>query len=199
MPCVKHAGAPLENATFDEENMESISEFAEQIISCGAHRIVLSGPRGEKRYKKSTFSLVNGQYFIERLTEKQAFHEYCEKNEAAMRICSDFEGYTQVNAWNGEREFTAKLTKKGNLLTGSRACTAAPKAVESQNRKKKDILAEGTVIPPLADMGVMTSNGAVHKAMYDKFKQINRFLEFIDEIVKDEAVDGENNDAEKKR
>lgn len=79
MPCVKHAGAPLENATFDEENMESISEFAEQIISCGAHRIVLSGPRGEKRYKKSTFSLVNGQYFIERLTEKQAFHEYCEK------------------------------------------------------------------------------------------------------------------------
>ena len=112
MPCVKHAGAPLENATFDEENMESISEFAEQIISCGAHRIVLSGPRGEKRYKKSTFSLVNGQYFIERLTEKQAFHEYCEKNEAAMRICSDFEGYTQVNAWNGEREFTAKLTKK---------------------------------------------------------------------------------------
>lgn len=43
----------------------------------------------------------------------------------------------------------------------------------------------------------MTSNGAVHKAMYDKFKQINRFLEFIDEIVKDEAVDGENNDAEK--
>lgn len=121
MPCVKHAGAPLENATFDEENMESISEFAEQIISCGAHRIVLSGPRGEKRYKKSTFSLVNGQYFIERLTEKQAFHEYCEKNEAAMRICSDFEGYTQVNAWNGEREFTAKLTKKGNLLTGSPA------------------------------------------------------------------------------
>ena len=117
MPCVKHAGAPLENATFDEENMESISEFAKQIISCGVHRIVLSGPRGEKRYKKSTFSLVNGQYFIERLTEKQAFHEYCEKNEAAMRICSDFEGYTQVNAWNGEREFTAKLTKKGNLLT----------------------------------------------------------------------------------
>ena len=198
MPCVKHAGAPLENATFDEENMESISEFAEQIISCGAHRIVLSGPRGEKRYKKSTFSLVNGQYFIERLTEKQAFHEYCEKNEAAMCICSDIEGYTQVNAWNGEREFTAKLTKKGNLLTGSRACTAAPKAVESQNRKKKYILAEGTVIPPLADMGVMTSNGAVHKAMYDKFKQINRFLEFIDEIVKDEAVDGENNDAENK-
>ena len=90
-----------------------------------------------------------------------------------------------------------KADKKGNLLTGSRACTAAPKAVESQNRKKKYILAEGTVIPPLADMGVMTSNGAVHKAMYDKFKQINRFLEFIDEIVKDEAVDGENNDAEK--
>lgn len=54
-----------------------------------------------------------------------------------MRICSDFEGYTQVNAWNGEREFTAKLTKKGNLLTGSRACTAAPKAVESQNLKEK--------------------------------------------------------------
>lgn len=57
MPCVKHAGAPLENATFDEENMESISEFAEQIISCGAHRIVLSGPRGENDTRRARFHL----------------------------------------------------------------------------------------------------------------------------------------------
>lgn len=174
------------------DNMESIVEFAKMIIAAGAHRVVLSGPRGEKRYRKSTFLLVNEQYFIERLTEKQAFHEYCGREAAAERICLDFEGFTQINAWNGEREFTARLTKKGKLLTGSHACASAPKTVESQNRKKKYILAEGTVIPPLVDMGVMTKSGEVHKPMFDKFKQINRFLEFIDEIIDDETSGGES-------
>ena len=57
MPCVKHAGAPLENATFDEENMESISEFAEQIISCGAHRIGSAVRAGKNDTRRARFHL----------------------------------------------------------------------------------------------------------------------------------------------
>ena len=51
------------------------------------------------------------------------------------------------------------------------------------NRKKNYVLPEGTPVPFLVDLGVMTKEGAVVKARYDKFRQINRFLEFVEDIL----------------
>lgn len=51
------------------------------------------------------------------------------------------------------------------------------------NRQKRYILDEGVAVPFLIDLGVMTNEGKVIKAKYDKFKQINRFLEFIEDIL----------------
>ena len=58
--------------------------------------------------------------------------------------------------------------------------------VLSHNKKKSYILEEGMIIPPLVDLGVMLEDGKVVKNHYDKFKQINRFLEIIDDSIKDE-------------
>ena len=51
------------------------------------------------------------------------------------------------------------------------------------NRKKKYLLPEGEPVPFLVDLGVMGKDGKIHQQKYDKYKQINRFLEFIDDIV----------------
>ncbi len=51
------------------------------------------------------------------------------------------------------------------------------------NRVKNYILPEGESIPFLVQLGVMTADGKVHAQKYDKFRQINRFLEFVDDIL----------------
>ena len=42
---------------------------------------------------------------------------------------------------------------------------------------------EGTPVPFLVELGVMTPDGKVRKSRYDKFRQVNRFLELVDDVV----------------
>lgn len=53
----------------------------------------------------------------------------------------------------------------------------------SHDRKKKYVLEEGVPVPFLQDLGVMTQDGKIVHAKFDKFRQINRFLEFIEDIL----------------
>lgn len=62
---------------------------------------------------------------------------------------------------------------------------------KEHNREKNYILAEGHPVPFLVDLGVMTPEGKVVHARYDKFRQINRFLEFIEDILPELPRDGE--------
>ncbi|HUQ22437.1 MAG TPA: SAM-dependent methyltransferase [Gaiellaceae bacterium] len=60
----------------------------------------------------------------------------------------------------------------------SRAATA-----RAHDRPKRYLLEEGTPVPFLVELGVMTPEGAVRKGRYDKFRQVNRFLELVDDVV----------------
>lgn len=55
----------------------------------------------------------------------------------------------------------------------------------SDTKKKNYILPEGQPVPFLVHLGIMTAEGKVISSKYDKFRQINRFLEFIDDIIDD--------------
>ena len=91
-----------------------------------------------------------------------------------------------MNAWAGMGEHILLISKSGACSYKLNRMAGNIKSVPAQhNRKKKYILEEGMRIEPLTDMGIFTKEGKVVHSMYDKYRQINRFLEILnDEIEK---------------
>ena len=82
-------------------------------------------------------------------------------------------------------EGTILSGKNGNMtIKYKNTGTSNKKQAELlHNRSKKYILEEGRPVGFLIDLGVMTVDGKIINQKYDKFKQINRFLEFIEDIL----------------
>lgn len=58
-----------------------------------------------------------------------------------------------------------------------------PQATLGHDRAKRYVLPEGTAVPFLVELGVMTPDGKVRKPRYDKFRQVNRFLELVEDVL----------------
>ncbi len=129
----------------------------------------------------------NVKYQFESFTDKQAFHINLSLEEAKKKIEELFnEHFKQLDAYLLDEYVMYKKSKKGKILTTSKKLTNNLKVSLDHNKQKKYIINEGDIIPPLIDLGVMTNEGKIVKSKYDKFKQICRFLEMIDDAIKDE-------------
>ncbi len=169
-----------------------------EVLRMKPERIVLSNLRDKTySYRKIVIQKMivkeKEMYQIERFTDKQAFHENVEWNHLSTIIFECFPSiYMQMNLFGLEEQWDYKVTKKGKLLSNHTKKAKAEKRItvegtplKGHNRKKNYLLQEGMVIPPLVDLGIFTKEGKVVRSMYDKFKQINRFLELVEDVVKD--------------
>ena len=94
------------------------------------------------------------------------------------------EDFRQMQIETVHEDCTVLVSRKGKVTVKRRKRqTAAKKADLSHNRKKQYILEEGIPVPFLQDLGVMTADGKIVRSKTDKFRQINRFLEFIEDIL----------------
>ena len=126
------------------------------------------------------------QYQIEEFTKTQAFHKNVSRKELKEHFPSYFENrFRQAQLHLQDEDVQILVSKKGavSILRKKAKGEALPKLPLSHNRTKNYILNEGTPVPFLVELGVMTKDGAVTKAKYDKFRQINRFLEFVQDIL----------------
>ena len=116
---------------------------------------------------------------------KQVFHENMEKQAAILYIIEQMENFFgQMVLESTIKTVNMLVSKKGTVTLKQKAQKKEIKQKElSHNRKKRYILEEGTAIPFLVDLGVQTPEGRIVNSRYDKFRQINRFLEFIQDIV----------------
>ncbi len=166
--------------------MEKIREYFEKSLLEGAKRFVISNPVSkDAQYKKIIADKKSAGFQIAKYTEKQVFHENVSETDLALR-CAElvYGNYKQVNGFAENNEHILLISKKGasRYSVKKSASLSVPESTQ-HNREKNYILSQGENIPPLIDMGVFTKDGKVISAMYHKYKQINRFLETVDDEI----------------
>ena len=171
--------------------MSELQQAINQIFSNTITKAVISKPAQKSaEFKKITISRLPKVYQLAKYTEKQVFHENVGFDNIAQRCLQLMEGgYLQLNAWSDEKEFSLMISKKGKVFYKAKGIKAqAPTVTVEHNRQKQYIIPEGKVIEPLVDMGIFTKEGKVVASMYDKYKQINRFIEIIDDAVRQQSL-----------
>ena len=149
-------------------------------------KLVISQPfDNDSEYKKITVSRMPKFYQLAKFTQKQVFHENIAFEAIASRCAELCDGFQQVFARSADKEIHVKISSKGKLSVKEKALKGETvSAVNEHNRRKQYLLPEGSVIAPLVDMGIFTKDGKVVQSMYDKYKQINRFIEIIDDSIR---------------
>ncbi|MDE7446964.1 MAG: SAM-dependent methyltransferase [Lachnospiraceae bacterium] len=171
--------------------MEELREKLSAVLSDRLYQVIISNPRKKEGAFKIKIRpvMVKGRICFQETISKgtQVFHENHEKDEMLLKILSYMEtDFKQLEAESMDGKLIALVSKKGKI-TVKQHKSKGEKAVDepdmSHNRVKKYILEEGTAVPFLVDLGVQTLEGRIVHARYDKFKQINRYLEFIEDIL----------------
>ena len=178
--------------------MENLRVLFEENLNTDFISATLSSPRtkgGAVKVKVRPLLKKGTLFFqLEEFKGNQAFHRNLPADEACAALLLYMEEMKQLQMETRQASVTALVSKKGKVTVKKKARKEpAKKADLSHNRQKRYILEEGVPVPFLVDLGVMTGEGKVVHAKFDKFRQINRFLEFIEDILprlKDRAEDG---------
>lgn len=170
----------------------TIEDAVKELIGLSPVKIIISNAITKtQEIKKIQIEKKEKYYQIAEFTEKQVFHKNVDEKEME-RVCvaSLNENFLQLNAWAVSSEAQIKLTRKRKVLFDVKKADNKKMAeeVKTNNRKKNYILEEGSVIEPLVDMGIFNKEGKIVNSMYDKYKQINRFIEIIDDELKKKII-----------
>lgn len=162
-----------------------LEQMLASLWEANPYKLILSNPlQKQQLYQKMVINHLEKLWQVEKYTQKQVFHENQSTEEVQAFVLKALQTeFKQCNAWDGEKEYSIRISKNGKISMQKKKVAQAPKIKSSHNRKKQYLLEEGTIIPPLVDMGIFTKEGKVVRSMYDKYKQINRFVELIDDEI----------------
>lgn len=93
--------------------------------------------------------------------------------------------FRQIGLFTQEKEISFRISKKGKIARSVNTKNQTPVAKASHNREKNYLIREGDAVPFMVDLGVFTKEGKVVASKYDKFRQINRFIEVVDHAFAD--------------
>ena len=176
--------------------MQEIKTLFEQSLNIDFITATLSNPKEKNGIKKVKVRPILKQgvllFQCESHQNNQVFHENYEAERAAAVLTEYMSQFKQMQLETKKFRYTVLVSKKGKVTIQKKQQTGCVKEVDlSHNRSKKYILQEGTAVPFLQDLGVMKKKKKIVRTKFDKFRQINRFLEFIEDILPQLAEDRE--------
>ncbi len=175
-----------------EEIKKIILNDRENII-----KISVSSPFSKnEEFNKITVRPVNIKnkpcFQAERFKNNQVFHLNIPHAEFSAFLEEIALKYAQICVFKGGTTVTFAISKNAKIKKTESKNNLQSKVKNTENNRKKEyIFNEGENIPPLVDLGIFTEDFKIVKSKYDKFKQINRFIEIVnDAFVNDtnEAV-----------
>ena len=174
--------------------MNEITQLYTQCLNDTLREIIISNPKETDDIKKIKIRPVRlkGEllFQVEEFKGKQVFHQNLSLDDAISYCSTQSENYfKQTQIMTTLESITILISKKGKVTIKRQKTSNRSNKNTSQelslehNRSKQYILKEGIPVPFLIDLGVMNADGSIVRQRYDKFKQINRFLEFIQDIL----------------
>ncbi|WP_314295507.1 SAM-dependent methyltransferase [Fusobacterium periodonticum] len=123
---------------------------------------------------------------IESFKDNKAFHKNVDLNnlQELENVLKEYiENFKQI-LLQIEASDISFIRKKDNFTKKEKQSNLV-KSSNEHNKKKQYILNEGDKIDFLIELGLMSVDGKILKASYNKFKQINKYLEFIDDVIEE--------------
>lgn len=176
--------------------MDTLKSVLDKSFNIDFVSAVLSNPREKDGTVKVKIRPVMKQdrllFQCEEYRNNQAFHLNLEAEATSEYVENQMKVFKQMQMETRQFRYQVLVSKKGKMTIQKRLQTAEVKEVNySHNRAKHYILEEGKTVPFLRDLGVMTKTGEIVRTKFDKFRQINRFLEFIEDILPQLSKDRE--------
>lgn len=169
-----------------------IEELLNSYINEKLHRITMSNAKltdGPSKVKIRPV-MIKGTllYQCTQTVGQKEIHKNYEKEEVKTYICEAMEtNFRQLQLESEEANGSVLVSKKGKVTVKCKRKQISQDEIKilnlEHNRRKKYILDTDKPIPFLVDLGVMSESGKIIHAKYDKFRQMNRFLEFIEDIL----------------
>lgn len=169
--------------------MDSLKKLIQEVFKDDAliHGVLSDKAPGRDGPEKVTIRKIqtkNGLcYQVETLRGNQVFHKNLETEDAGAMIGEILGSeLRQGMFFTREADWQVRISKKGKAAILNRPPSRQDGAVP-HNRTKQYLIPEGVPVPWLTALGIMMPDGTVHKRWYDKFRQINRYLEFVEDCL----------------
>ena len=173
--------------------MKEIQDLFQQALNRDLIQMTLSGTVDPARAEKVRVRpvLIRDELLFQETLYRgaQVFHANFGREELVDRLVGYMGNlFRQAQISSVVFEATALVSKKGKVTIRRKQKTHAsqqdrPASSLAHDRSKQYILKEGQPVDFLVGLGVQTPDGRIAKARYDKFRQINRYLEFIEDIL----------------
>ena len=156
-------------------------------------RLVLSQPIDKTGDQKVSIRplYLRGErlYQLERFRDNKAFHENLDADVLLRRFESELDGRFRQALLVTETESAQYSLKQNGSYKRHAAAAAVPRpaGLSGNNREKRYLIGEGEAVPALVDLGIFTPDYRIVRAKYDKYRQINRFLELIDQAFREDG------------